>query len=113
MTVTRQKSITKPPTVKPTLKKKRVVSPEVMEKGRIGLEKWRKAKAAAKLKGGKALQLWEIAEKLKKELKNTSPLQAIRNFCLQCVETRDDITNCTSYKCPIYIYRPYQESNET
>jgi len=91
------------------LKKKRVVSPEVQEKGKAALAQWRERKAAAKAKGGKALELWEVNERLKKELKNTSPLQAIKNFCNSCVETREDITNCTSLKCPLYIYRPYQE----
>ena len=34
----------------------------------------------------------------------------IKAFCLHCVGyTREDIRNCTSYGCPLYPHRPYQD----
>ena len=46
----------------------------------------------------------------KKAQKRISPQQAIRNFCNACVgDKRDDITNCTAKKCPLFIYRHYQK----
>ena len=50
---------------------------------------------------------------LKKEQKRTSPMQAIKNFCNDCVGgIRTDITNCTAKQCSLYIYRPYQKGEE-
>jgi hypothetical protein len=52
-------------------------------------------------------------EELKKAQKKTSPLQAIKGFCNDCVGgIREDITNCTAKKCSLYIYRPYQKGDE-
>jgi hypothetical protein len=94
------------------LKKKRMMNPEVMAKGKVALEQWRKEKAYAEKKGGKFLEAWVEEQALKKAQKKTSPMQAIKNFCLDCVATRTDITNCTSKQCAIYIYRPYQKGDE-
>jgi len=77
--------------------------------GRTALEEWRADRAAAKAKGPKEFAKWEADQALKKALKKTTPMQAIKNFCLNCVETRAAITNCTAPKCPLYIYRPYQK----
>jgi hypothetical protein len=86
----------------------RSISPEVQAAGAKALADWRKRRDAAKKKGGKALELWEAQEKLKRELKKTTPIMAIKNFCNNCVATRSDITNCTAKQCSLYIYRPYQ-----
>ena len=94
-------------------KQKRVISPEVQAKGAAALAKWRKEKAKAQKKGGKYYEEWLAAEELKKAQKRTSPLQAIKNFCNECVGgIRNDITNCSSLKCPLHIYRPYQKGKE-
>lgn len=38
-----------------------------------------------------------------------SPRSAIKAQCLNCVGyTREDITHCTGYSCPLWAYRPYQ-----
>lgn len=34
-----------------------------------------------------------------------SPLRAIRMFCLQCVETANDVRNCICTSCPLYPFR--------
>ena len=40
----------------------------------------------------------------------TSPRMAIKAFCLECIGwDRAEITNCTSFACPLYLYRPYQK----
>jgi hypothetical protein len=37
-------------------------------------------------------------------------MQAIKNFCNNCVgDIRSDITNCSAKQCSLYIYRPYQK----
>lgn len=42
-----------------------------------------------------------------------SPRSAIKAFCLRCVGyLREDVTNCTAYKCPLHTYRPYQDGLE-
>jgi membrane protease subunit (stomatin/prohibitin family) len=95
------------------IKKKRSISPEVQAKGAAALAEWRTAKAYATKKGGKFLEVWLEDQALKKAQKNTSPVQAIKNFCNECVGgMKADITNCTAKKCPIYIYRPYQKDEE-
>ncbi len=88
------------------------MNPEVMAKGKLALEQWRKEKAYAEKKGGKFLEAWVEEQALKKAQKKTSPMQAIKNFCLDCVDNRSDITNCTAKQCAIYIYRPYQKGDE-
>jgi predicted nucleic acid-binding Zn ribbon protein len=100
--------------MKPYLKKKRrTVSPEVQAKGRIALEAYRKEKSEAKAKGESYYTEWLKEQELKKARKSISPLQAIKNFCNECVgNVRNDVTNCTSFKCPLHIYRPYQTSSE-
>jgi hypothetical protein len=95
--------------VSPIKKLKRTISAEVQAKGAAALADWRKRKAAAVKKGGKFLAKWEADEALKKALKKTTPMQAIKQFCLNCVgDVRKDIRECTATKCPLYIYRPYQ-----
>jgi hypothetical protein len=95
------------------IKKRRTISPEVQAKGAAALALWRKGKAAAAKKGGKALAKWIAEEELKKAQKRTSPMMAIKAFCNNCVgDIRADITNCTSLKCPLYIYRPYQKESD-
>ncbi len=88
------------------------MNPEVMAKGKLALEQWRREKAYAEKKGGKFLEAWVEEQALKKAQKKTSPMQAIKNFCLDCVDNRSDITNCTAKQCAIYIYRPYQKGDE-
>jgi hypothetical protein len=96
------------------MKKKRNAPPkEVLEKGRIALEKYRKELAEAKNKGGTFFKEWQEIQRIKREQRRISPQQAIKNFCNDCVGgIRQDITNCTSFKCPLYIYRPYQKGEE-
>ena len=107
----KQASVKKPqPT--PKAKGKRVLNPSIIAKGAAALAKWRAEKAAAQKAGPKALKEWQQKEDLKKALKKTTPTMAIKNFCIACVDSRSDITNCTSYKCPLYIYRPYQKGSE-
>jgi len=39
-----------------------------------------------------------------------SPRQAIKAQCLECVGfSRDEITTCTAYACPLWEYRPFQK----
>jgi hypothetical protein len=41
----------------------------------------------------------------------SSPRAAIQAMCLTCVGyQRDEITRCTGYSCPLWVYRPYQEA---
>jgi hypothetical protein len=94
------------------IKKRRVMNPEVQAKGAAALAEWRKEKAYAEKKGGKFLEAWIEEQALKKAQKKTSPMQAIKNFCNACVETREDVKLCTAKQCPIYIYRPYQKDEE-
>ena len=46
----------------------------------------------------------------------TNPVKAIRAFCLECVETYNDVKNCTSPNCPLYAFRmgknPYRTKRE-
>jgi len=85
------------------------MNPEVMVKGSLALEKWRKEKKTAESKGGKFLATWIEEQRIKKEQKRISPQDAIRKFCNDCVGgIREDITNCTAKQCSLYIYRPYQ-----
>lgn len=43
-----------------------------------------------------------------------SPRTAIKGMCLECVGfDRLAITECTAYACPIWMYRPYQEKDQT
>jgi hypothetical protein len=38
-----------------------------------------------------------------------SPRDAIKAQCLACVGyDRQEVTNCTGYTCPLWMYRPYQ-----
>lgn len=93
-------------------KKKRTISPEIQKKGATALAKWRAEKAAAHKKGGKALEKWLAEQAQKKAEKNLTPMQAIKNFCNDCVGgIKMDIRNCTAPKCSLYIYRPYQTGN--
>ncbi len=93
--------------------KKRSISPVVQAAGTAALALWRKEKAKAEKKGGKYLAEWTAMQELKKAQKRTSPLQAIKNFCNECVGgKREDITNCTAPNCNLYIYRPYQKGEE-
>jgi hypothetical protein len=40
----------------------------------------------------------------------SSPRSAIKAMCLCCVQYRRvDVTNCTGYSCPLWMYRPYQD----
>jgi len=87
-------------------------SAEVLAKGNAALVKFRAERAAAKARGPKAFAEWEAEQAMKKALKKTTPMMAIRNFCLNCVDTRADIRDCTAKKCSLYIYRPYQKSLE-
>ena len=42
-----------------------------------------------------------------------SPRSAIKAFCLHCVGyERAVVTNCTSFGCPLYAFRPYQKGDE-
>ena len=39
---------------------------------------------------------------------------AIKAQCLECVcWARDEVRNCTDLACPLYAYRPYQESSQS
>lgn len=91
------------------LKKKRVMPAGVQEKGAAALAEWRAEKAYAEKKGGKFLEAWLEEQALKKARKGTSPMMAIKNFCVACVETREDVKNCTAKQCPLFLYRPYQK----
>ena len=36
----------------------------------------------------------------------TSPRQAIRSFCLECVSwKREEVKKCTAVACPLWVYR--------
>jgi hypothetical protein len=94
------------------IKKKRSISPEMMVKGAAALAEWRKKKAAAKDKGGKALAKWEEEERIKKAQRKMTPIMAIKAFCNECVGgIRSDITNCVAPKCSLHLYRPYQDGD--
>jgi hypothetical protein len=44
-----------------------------------------------------------------------SPRQAIKAKCLECCcfeEIQERIGNCTTYRCPLWAYRPYQDKTE-
>lgn len=41
----------------------------------------------------------------------TSPRRAIKATCLACCGfDRNAVKNCTGFSCPLWMYRPYQES---
>jgi hypothetical protein len=104
---------TKPIVVATKLVKKRTMNPEVLAKGTAALALWRKEKAKAVKKGGKYLEEWLAEQELKKAQKRTSPMQAIKLFCNECVGgIKADITNCTAPNCNLYIYRPYQKGEQ-
>lgn len=87
------------------------LTPEIIAKGTAALAKWRKTRAKAMKKGGAELEAWLEQERLKKVRKSITPKIAIKNFCLNCVgDSKQDIKNCTSTKCPLYVFRPYQKS---
>ena len=89
------------------------MDPAVLAKGQAALAKWRKEKAAAQKKGGQIWLNWLLADELRKAQKKISPMQAISNFCNNCVgNIRSDITNCTAKQCSLYIYRPYQKGEK-
>ena len=86
------------------IKKKRVISAEVQAKGSAALAAWREEKALMTKKGGKFLAAWEEEQRLKKLQKQTTPMQAIKNFCNGCVgNIMSDITNCTAKQCSLFI----------
>lgn len=88
---------------------KRKITLATKEKGAAALVQYRKDRAEAKTQGGEVYKKWEEDLILKRAQKKTSPLAAISNFCTHCVgNIKEDITNCTATKCPLYIYRPYQ-----
>ncbi len=90
------------------------LTPEIQAKGAAALAKWRKERDAAKKKGGKAYENWLAEQELKKALKKTTPMQAIKAFCMSCVgDVREDVRNCTAKKCPLYIYRPFQKGDDS
>ncbi len=34
---------------------------------------------------------------------------AVRSFCLECIGwEREEVTKCTAYACPLYLYRPFR-----
>jgi hypothetical protein len=35
----------------------------------------------------------------------TTPLKSIRLYCLECVETSDEVRKCSMPECPVYYYR--------
>lgn len=38
-----------------------------------------------------------------------SPRIAIKAFCMECVGwSRAEVTNCTGFACPLWMYRPFQ-----
>lgn len=44
-------------------------------------------------------------------LGSASPRKAIKAMCLSCVGfDRNAIRTCTGYSCPLWAYRPYQDS---
>jgi hypothetical protein len=44
---------------------------------------------------------------------SASPRGAIKGMCLACVGfDRQEITNCTGYSCPLWLYRPFQRDDE-
>lgn len=89
------------------------LTPEIQAKGAAALAQWRKERDTAKKKGGKAYENWLAEQELKKALKKTTPMQAIKAFCMSCVgDIREDVRNCTSTKCPLYIYRPFQKGDD-
>lgn len=92
--------------------RKRSMNPDVIAKGQTALAKWRKEKALAEKKGGEYLKQWQAEQDIKKAQKKTTPMMAIKNFCIDCVATRADITNCTATKCALWIYRPYQKGDD-
>ncbi len=96
------------------LNKRRAAPPaNVIAKGQAALAAFRAEKAAAKAKGDKYYQQWLAEQEVKKAQKKTTPMQAIKAFCNECVGgIREDIRNCTSQKCPLWIYRPYQTKDD-
>ena len=42
---------------------------------------------------------------------SASPRKAIKAMCLACVGfEREQIKNCTGFSCPLWKYRPFQET---
>lgn len=47
---------------------------------------------------------------LKRAYSGRSKAAGIKAFCLQCVGfLRNDVRDCTSKGCPLWLYRPYQQ----
>ena len=93
--------------------KKRSIKPDVLAKGKLALAKWRAEKVAAQAAGAEAYKKWQEENDLKRRQKKTTPMQAIKQFCLSCVgDIRAEVTNCTARQCPLYIYRPYQKGDD-
>ncbi len=85
------------------------MNPNIIASGQEALRIYREERAAAKAAGPEALAKWNAEQELKKAQRGTTPMQAIRDFCMNCVgDSYNDIKNCTAKKCPLYIYRPYK-----
>lgn len=50
---------------------------------------------------------------LERAYSGKSKAAALKAFCLRCVGyVREDVRDCTSYDCPLWPYRPYQQDAE-
>jgi hypothetical protein len=85
------------------------MNPNIIASGQEALRIYREERAAAKAAGPEAFRKWNEEQELKKAQRGTTPMQAIRNFCLSCVgDSYSEVKNCSSTKCPLHIYRPYK-----
>lgn len=97
-------------------KSPRVLSPEHKKKWLEG----RKATSRKKKKNTNAKHAEELAKyipnkpNLVKAVLNGSPTAGIKAFCYKCMgEDIKEIRNCTSLRCPLWNFRPFQHSEET
>ena len=45
----------------------------------------------------------------KKAMAGRNRTAAVKAFCLECMGwQREEVRNCTSVACPLYLYRPYK-----
>jgi hypothetical protein len=95
------------------IKKRSGPPQEARAKGMEALTKWREEqKRISNLPPEERKAALEEL-RVTKERKRISPQQAIKNFCNECVGgVREDITNCTSPKCSLFVYRPYQKNSD-
>lgn len=86
-----------------------MLSEESKKKGQEALQKYRQEQADAKAKGEDFYKQWLADRAAEKARSKTTPLKAIKEFCIDCSNDQiEEVRNCGRKTCPLYLFRPYQ-----